>query len=267
MPSGVGLQQMRLDRLLDDVSNASSSRSATSAQSASGTSCPITAAIASGLRVSSPSRATRPSITCRRKDGTQTRSSSPSVQPSLVSAEQRFLLQGAQEFGGEERVSLGVPLQVGDEARLVRSLGRRTGRDQGAQGVRVEAAQIEPQPLRLADQRRQLHGEGVASGQFVAPVGDEQQDRPVPQVRGEVAQEVEAGRIGPMEVFEEDESRTGGGELGEERRDLGEERGLVGHRRQPTAGEGGRGRGRSGSRRHASNRSSHGPYGGVFVRS
>ena len=67
----------------------------------------------------------------------------------------------------------------------------------------------------------------------------------MPQVGTDVAQEVEAGRVGPVEVLEEDEDWTSGGELGQESPHLGEERGLIGDRRQPAAGEGGRGRGQA----------------------
>ena len=82
----------------------------------------------------------------------------------------------------------------------------------------------------------------------------------MPQVGREVAEEVEAGRVGPVEVVEQEEGRAGGGELGEESPHLGEERGLVGDARQPAAGEGGRGR-RAGSGRagRPANRSSQGP--------
>ena len=63
-------------------------------------------------------------------------------------------------------------------------------------------------PLRLADQRRHLVGERMTRGQLVDPVGRQQQERPVPQVGTDVAQEVDAGRVGPVEVLEEDEGRT-----------------------------------------------------------
>ena len=177
--------------------------------------------------------------------------------PAIVRrAEQRFLLQRPEELGREQRVALGVPVQVGDQARLVRGGKAVAGRDEGAQGGRVEAPQIEPEPVRLAHQRRKLHGEGVAPRQLVAPVGDEQQDRPVPQAGGEMPEELQAGGIGPMEIFEQEEGRTGGGERGEERADLGEERGLVGHGLQPAARRRrpGAAAGRGRARRHRTGR-------------
>jgi hypothetical protein len=48
-----------------------------------------------------------------------------------------------------------------------------------------------------------------------------------------------------VEVLEEDEGRTSGGELSQELPHLGEELGLVGDRCQPTTDEGGGGRGQA----------------------
>ena len=51
--------------------------------------------------------------------------------PAVVALpQQRFLFQGAEELGGEERVALGVLLQVGDEARFVRGRETVAGRDE-----------------------------------------------------------------------------------------------------------------------------------------
>ena len=108
----------------------------------------------------------------------------------------------------------------------------------------------------------------MAPGQLVDPVGGEEQDRPVPQVGRDVAQQLQAGRIGPVQIFEENEKRASGAELGEEAADLGEECGLVGDALQHAAGEGGRRRGQRGIAQDTSaTRSSQGPYGGVLVRS
>jgi hypothetical protein len=49
-----------------------------------------------------------------------------------------------------------------------------------------------------------------------------------PYVGTNVTQEVDAGRVGPVEVFEEDEGRTSGSKHSQELPHLGEERGLVG---------------------------------------
>ena len=98
---------------------------ATSAQSASGTSCPITAAIASGCRVvlAEPRHAPVDHLPqeCRHHDAVEL-AERPAV---VVSSEKRFLLQRAQELGGEERVALGVLIQIADEARLRPGAGRR----------------------------------------------------------------------------------------------------------------------------------------------
>src|SRR3954468_6508838 len=82
----------------------------------------------------------------------------------------------------------------------------------------------------------------MAPRQFVTAIRDKQQDRPVPQTGSEVPEELQAGRIGSMKVFEQQEGWTGVGERGEKCADLGEVRGLIGHTLQPTLSEGGRGR-------------------------
>jgi hypothetical protein len=56
-------------------------------------------------------------------------------------------------------------------------------------------------------------------------------------------QELEAGRVSPMEVFEHDESRTDRGEGGDEAPHLGKERGLAGDALEPAVGKRDRRRG------------------------
>ena len=89
----------------------------------------------------------------------------------------------------------------------------------------------------------------------------------MPQAGGEMPEELQAGRVGPMQVFEQEEGRTGISERNEKCADFGKERGLIGHTLQSTLAKAAGGGGRSWSKAQASNRSSHGPYGGVFVRS
>src|SRR5215213_2565665 len=93
-------------------------------------------------------------------------------------------------------------------------------------------------PIGLAYQRRQLLGEGIASARFVDPVGSNQQDRPMPQVGSHISQEVDAGRVGPMKVLEEDEGWVVDGELSQELPHFAEERGLIGDRCKPATDEG-----------------------------
>ena len=143
------------------VSSASSSRPATWAQSASGTSCPITAAIASGWRVflAEPGDAAVDDLA---QEATARRRGRVAERPTAVGCRSNLLLQRAEELGREEGIALGMLLQIGDETRFVRRRKAVASGDERAQGVGVEAAQIEPQPLRLAHQRRQLLGERVA---------------------------------------------------------------------------------------------------------
>src|SRR5215207_2011445 len=163
--------------------------------------------------------------------------------PAIVcGAEQHFLLQRPEEFGREQRVALGVLLQVSNQARLVRGGKAVADRDKSAQGDCVEALQIEPEPLSFAHKCRKLYGEGVAPRQLVTAVGNKQQDRPVPQAGSKIPEELQAGGVGPVKVFEQEESRTGLGERGEKSADLSEMRRLIGHKLQPALGEGGGGR-------------------------
>ena len=54
--------------------------------------------------------------------------------------------------------------------------------------------------------------------------------------------ELKACRVGPLEIFKEEENRAGRGELGEEPADVGEERGLIRDWLEPSSGERSRGR-------------------------
>ena len=141
----------------------------------------------------------------RRHDDAVERGERPAV---VVRPEQRLLLQRRAAVRWRRR---GCPRRAAPGRRRGDPRPRRAKPiargDEGAQGVLVEPAQVEPLPLRLADQRRHLLGEGMTRRQLVDPVGRQQQERPVPQVGTDVAQEVDAGRVGPVEVLEEDEGR------------------------------------------------------------
>src|SRR5215204_3068128 len=93
-------------------------------------------------------------------------------------------------------------------------------------------------PIRLADECRQLLGEGMAPAQLVDAIGCNQQDRPMPQVGADVSQEIGASGVGPMEVLKDDEGWVVGGELSQELPHIAEERGLVGDRCQSATDEG-----------------------------
>ena len=83
--------------------------------------------------------------------------------------------------------------------------------------------------------------------QLVGPVGSDQEERPTGDLGRDVPEDLQAGRVGPVEVFEKDDRGADGGQLGEESADLGEEGGLVGDGLQLAAGEGRRGGGKDAS--------------------
>ena len=80
---------------------------------------------------------------------------------------------------------------------------------------------------RFPHQRRQEVGEGVAPGQLVGPVGGDQQQWEGGQLPGEEAQQVEAGRIGPVQVLQHDHRRLVRRNRGEDAEHLAEERRLA----------------------------------------
>ena len=101
--------------------------------------------------------------------------------PPVVARREHCLFgQGAQEFGGEQRVALGMPIEIGDEPIFIRPAETVTRRDEGAECIHVESSQLESEPVCLAHERRQLHGKGMEPRQVFAAVCDDQQDGPVP---------------------------------------------------------------------------------------
>ncbi len=90
--------------------------------------------------------------------------------------EKPFLFQCAQDLGREKRIAIRVLGQIRDEVRFV--LGRETVArcDQGAQGIGVEASQVDAQSFRFAYEDWQLLGEGTAPRQFVCAIRSEEKD-------------------------------------------------------------------------------------------
>ena len=141
---------------------ASSVSSATSAHRASGTSWPITAAIARAFRVSSPSRTTRPSITWRSRVGTTIRSRAakrPAVldrlrapRPPPACAGSRWRKRDClrRAAPGRQAADPHPPEPAGT---WVASSVRRA--------LRLQPVQVESAPIGLADQRREVLGEGT----------------------------------------------------------------------------------------------------------
>jgi hypothetical protein len=66
----------------------------------------------------------------------------------------------------------------------------------------VEATEGDTLRIRLAHEEREQLVEGMAAGEFVAPVGDEQQDRQCSNLAGEEAQQFKRGSILPVRVLQ-----------------------------------------------------------------
>ena len=59
---------------------------------------------------------------------------------------------------------------------------------------------------------------------LVDAIGNDQKERQLFASRCDMAQELQAGRIGPVKIFEEDNGRFRRGKIGNESTDLGKER-------------------------------------------
>jgi hypothetical protein len=89
----------------------------------------------------------------------------------------------------------------------------------------------------LTDEGGQMKSEWAPWGQLVIPVCHQQHDWPMPEMRSYMAEQIEAGRIGPVEVFEDDESGTVFGDEFHETSNIGIQSGLVRDWRQLSASE------------------------------
>ena len=85
----------------------------------------------------------------------------------------------------------------------------------------------------------------MAPRQLVDTIGGEEEDRPLAKVGRNMAEKLQTGGIGPVQILEQHQDGAGGAELGEEAADFGEEGGLIGDALQDTPGEG---HGRGGER-------------------
>ncbi len=138
------------------------------------------------------------------------------------------LLQGAQQLHGEERVAFGVEREVGDEPVAVIVRQRVVHACQCREVVDAKSPEVEPEPLGLADKRRQPLVEGVLPGELVLAVGRQQEEWQVVDARGDMPKQLEAGRVGPVDILQHDHRRVSGGDGAQERRHIGEEGGLAG---------------------------------------
>ena len=80
----------------------------------------------------------------------------------------------------------------------------------------------------------------MATGQLVDAIRGEEEDRPLPKVWRNISEEIQAGGISPVQIFEQHEDRTVSAELGEEAANICKERSLVGNPLQNASSENGR---------------------------
>ena len=77
----------------------------------------------------------------------------------------------------------------------------------------------------------------MASGQLVGAIGYDQQQRQLLDAAGNVPEELETGRVRPVQVFEHDQNRSHRGKGSHEASHLGKEPGLAGNAFQPAVDE------------------------------
>src|SRR5205807_2138160 len=103
----------------------------------------------------------------------------------------------------EEGVPGGARLQIGDQSRRLNVRQVVTCRDERAHRVVVERAQRQPLRARLAREQGEERGERVVTRHLVASVGGDEKDGERRERAGEDAQQVERGRVGPVEVVQQ----------------------------------------------------------------
>ncbi len=143
-------------------------------------------------------------------------------------AQHPLLLQRPQEFAQVERVALRTPLQVVHQPRRVgRGQGGACG-DESVDGSGRERVEFDAGGPGLPDQQREEGGEGVFAGDLVGAVGADDQQRMGVGGAGDGAQEFEAESIGPVEIVEQQQERSDGGQGGAPIEHLLDERPLAG---------------------------------------
>ena len=127
----------------------------------------------------------------------------------------RALAQVAHDLLDEERVALGLPVQRRDEVG-----GRRGGAvrlHQRRDLAGLEAVELEVGEDVLAPQRGDQLRERVALLELGVAVGAEEHRAPRLGRAHEVAQELHGRAVGPVQIVEDEQQRSAGGELGEQR--------------------------------------------------
>ena len=125
----------------------------------------------------------------------------------------------------EERVALGPQHQLVDQV-AVQSLPADHG-DEVAGGGVVEWLEVQPGDLREAAELGQDRPQRMRPAQLVGAVGDERGHRLRLEEPREVRDQVERRAVGPVQVLDDQDHRTLLGELGHQRGDLLEQKGLA----------------------------------------
>lgn len=125
-----------------------------------------------------------------------------------VELEEAFLVDGVQEHLGEERVSLGLVVDpLGEQAGAARIAQQRVGHQlvDVLECQRFERDRLD-RPL-LADVVQGL-GEQVLGVDLVVAVGADEQQVTDVRIGDDQLEQAERGRIGPLQVVEEDDQRV-----------------------------------------------------------
>src|SRR3954453_152832 len=96
-----------------------------------------------------------------------------------------------------------MALQIGSQAEGVGFGETIPGGNQVVERGRIEWARLEAGDLAFANQRREMLIERVAASQLALTKGDDEHHRHPIEKWGDVSQELDTGRIGPMEIFEQ----------------------------------------------------------------
>ncbi len=122
--------------------------------------------------------------------------------------------QQADGFADEQRVAVRLPPDRGDQV-IVRH-GIRGRADERLDRIGLQPGQHQRPGDRLAGDFGQGGGQRMIGGQHDIAVGPDQEHRHVRHLARHEAEQQDRGRVGRMEVVEDDEQRVGGGRIAQE---------------------------------------------------
>jgi hypothetical protein len=114
----------------------------------------------------------------------------------------KLLFQRSQKLYGKERIPLGVIRQVGHQPPFVGRGQRIAGGHQLLDRPLAQPPQLDSVRSRLTHQRWQEPVEGPPPGHFIVPVGNHEQHAKPGQIPRHETQQLQAGRVSPVQVFE-----------------------------------------------------------------